>query len=83
MSWKDRIQVCDLDPADRLELLCRKCRHLRYLTGTELRARKSAARLTLAEVEQRAKCRQRGCGENMRLAMPDQGDTVGFVGGIA
>lgn len=83
MSWKDQIQVCDLETTDRLELLCRKCGHLRYLTGAELLARRSASRLTLAEVEVRARCRQRGCGGRMRLAMPDQGDTVGFVGGIA
>jgi len=83
VSWKDRIQVCDLAPGDRLELLCRRCGRLRYLTGEELLARKSACRLTLAEVEKRARCRQRGCGGGMRLAMPDQGDTVGFVGGIA
>lgn len=83
MSWKDRIQVCDLDPGDRLELLCRRCGRLRYMTGQELLARKSAYHLTLAEVENRARCRQRGCGGAMRLAMPDQGDTVGFVGGIA
>jgi hypothetical protein len=83
VSWKDRIQVCDLGGSDRLELLCRRCGHLRYLTGEELLARKSAVRLTLAEVEQRARCRQRGCGGAMRLAMPNQGDTVGFVGGIA
>ena len=83
MSWKDQLQVCDLNAADRLELVCRRCGHLRYLIGTEILARKSAQRLTLAEVEQRARCRQRGCNGTMRLAMPDQGDTVGFVGGIA
>lgn len=83
MSWKDHIQVRDLDPGDRLELTCRACAHVRYLIGTELHARKSAARLTLAQVEARARCRQRGCGAAMRLAMPRQGETVGFIGGIA
>lgn len=83
MSWKDRIQVCDLEPDDRLELTCRKCGHLRYLTGTELLARRGVSHLTLAQVELRARCRQRGCQGLMRLAMPHQGETVGFVGGIA
>lgn len=83
MSWKDRLQVRDLEPGDRLELLCRRCGRLRYVTGAELQQRTSAIYLTLAEVEARARCRQRGCGGGMRLAMPDQGDTVGFVGGIA
>ena len=83
MSWKDRIQVCDLGPDDRLELVCRRCGHLRYLTGVELLKRKNAQRLTLAEVETRARCRQRGCIGAMRLAMPHDRDTAGFVGGIA
>lgn len=83
MSWKDRLQVLDLDADDRLELTCRRCRHLRYLYGRELMARPSAKYLTLAEVEAKARCRQRGCHGGMRIAMPGQGDTVGFVGGIA
>lgn len=83
MSWKDSIQVRDLGPDDRLELTCRSCGHVRYLTGAELQARPAASRLTLAEVEPRARCRQRGCGGRMRLAMPRQGETVGFIGGIA
>lgn len=83
MSWKDRLQILDLAEGDRLELTCRRCGHVRYLTGTELHARLGSQRLTLSQVEARARCRQRGCSGGMRLAMPDQGDTVGFVGGIA
>jgi hypothetical protein len=56
---------------------------LRYITGAELLARRAAARLTLAEVEARARCRQSGCGGLVRMARPQPGDTVGFVGGIA
>lgn len=83
MSWKDRLQVCDLEPDDRIELLCRKCGHLRYLSGLEVQARKGAEGLTLAQVEARARCRQRGCRGAMRLAMPLKGEATGFVGGIA
>jgi len=83
VSWKDRLQVLDLDPNDRVELTCRRCGHLRYLTGLALLARKGALRLTLSEVEARARCRQRGCSGTMRLAMPNERNTVGFVGGIA
>lgn len=75
--------MLDLDPGDRLELTCRRCGHVRYLTGSDLHARPSAVRLTLAQVEARAKCRQRGCGAPMRMAMPHQGETSGFIGGIA
>lgn len=83
MNWKSNLQVLDLGHGDRLEMVCRKCGHLRYLTGEQLQARKGAARLYLDEVEARARCTQRGCDGKMRMAMPHQGDTSGFVGGIA
>lgn len=83
MNWKTNIQILDLASSDRLELTCRKCGTLRWLTGEELQSRKGNERLTLGEVERRAKCRQRGCGGAVRLAMPAPQDTAGFVGGIA
>lgn len=83
MNWKMALQVRDLAPEDRLELTCRKCGHLRYLTGKALQARKGASQLYLDEVETRARCTQRGCNGGMRMAMPAQGETSGFVGGIA
>jgi hypothetical protein len=83
VSWRNNIQILDLEASDRLELTCRKCGTFRWLTGTELQARKGKERLTLGEVESRARCRQRGCGGAMRMAMPAPHDTAGFVGGIA
>lgn len=82
-NWKSALQVLDLEPSDRLLLLCRKCRKHRYITGEELQARGGAARLWLYEVEERARCRQRGCNGAMRLSWPSMGETSGFVGGIA
>ncbi|MDE2042403.1 MAG: hypothetical protein KGJ05_04980 [Alphaproteobacteria bacterium] len=83
MSWKDNIQVRDLDAQDLIELSCRRCRTVRYVDAATLHARKGADRLTLAEVEQRARCRQRGCNGAMRMAMPHRTETKGFVGGLA
>ena len=83
MNWKRNIQVLDLEPGVRLELVCRKCGNLRWLTGQELLERQSARYLYLEDVERRGRCRQRGCGGIMRMAMPGVGETSGFVGGIA
>ena len=83
MNWKSSLQVLDLEPVDRLEMTCRACGHVRYLTGALLLARRGAAQLYLDQVERRARCTQRGCGGMMRMAMPRRGDTSGFVGGIA
>lgn len=83
MSWKAALQVLDLEPDDRLELTCRRCGKVRYLTAAELQARKGAQRLWLYEVEARARCRQRGCYGAMKMALPRPGDTSGFVGGMA
>jgi len=83
VNWKTQLQVLDLAPEDRLELVCRRCGHLRALTGAQLQARPGAARLYLNEVEARARCTQRGCGGPMRMAWPHPGETHGFVGGIA
>lgn len=83
MNWKTEIQVRDLGLEDRLELICRKCGHLRYVTAKALQARKGASMLYLDEVEVRARCSQRGCDGRMRMAFPPSGETSGFVGGIA
>lgn len=83
MSWKSSIQVLDLAADDRLEMTCRKCGHFRYLTGHGLQARKGEGRLYLDEVERRARCSQRGCGGQMRMATAPKGEASGFVGGIA
>lgn len=82
MNWKSSIQVLDLDDDARLEATCRKCGRLRWITRSELMGR-GAGRLWLDEIENRARCRQRGCGGQMRLALPGGHATSGFVGGIA
>ncbi|ODU68775.1 MAG: hypothetical protein ABT11_15120 [Novosphingobium sp. SCN 66-18] len=83
MSWLDTVQLGDFDAGARLELTCRHCGKVRFVTVGELLARGDFGRLWLSEVEARARCRQRGCGGPMRLAMPHSGETKGFVGGIA
>jgi len=83
VSWLDQIQVRDLDAGVRFELTCRQCGKVRFLTVAQIMARGDYGHLWLAEVQGRARCRQRGCGGTMRLAMPRRGASQGFVGGIA
>jgi hypothetical protein len=83
VSWQDAIQLRDLEIDARLELTCRECGKVRFVTVGELLALGDFGHLWLSEVQERARCRQRGCRSPMRLAMPNRGDTKGFVGGIA
>ncbi|WP_370178224.1 hypothetical protein [Alteriqipengyuania sp.] len=82
-NWKTKLRGGDLDKGARLELLCRKCGQVRYLTHADLEARKGALGLYLDQIEARARCRKRGCGGHMRMALLRKNDTSGFVGGLA
>lgn len=81
-SWKTKLRVSDLPDDARLELQCKKCSHVRYLTRSGLRQR-NADELFLDMVERRAHCRVFGCGGNMRMSMMHKSQTSGFVGGLA
>ena len=82
-SWKDTLQLGDLDPDQRLEMTCKRCGHVHYLTPATLIAARGRATLYLDEVERRTLCKARGCKGAVRLALSRKGDTSGFVGGMA
>ena len=82
-SWKDTLQLGDLDPDQRLEMTCTRCGHVHYLTQDMAIAAGGRMTLYLDEIERRAKCRARGCTGAVRMALSRKGDTSGFVGGMA
>lgn len=82
-SWKDTLQVRDLDPGQRLEITCRTCAHVHYLTQEMIMTAKARQNLSLAEVEQQTRCKARGCRGAVRMAMVRDGPASGFVGGLA
>lgn len=83
-GWKTKLRASDLDPAARLEMVCRKCDQVRYLTRDDIEARgPRAMQLYLDEIEARARCRVFGCGGTMRMAYIRKHDTSGFIGGLA
>lgn len=83
MRWSDGVQVLDLDASDRLEMMCLRCGHLHYVEVGTLQADRQSRRLYLSEVQGRERCKARGCDGRVRMAVPRQHKTSGFVGGIA
>lgn len=83
MSWKRNIQVRDLDAGQKLEMTCRTCGHVHYLTRALICATPEREFLYLDEVEREGVCRARGCRGQVRLAMQSNSATSGFVGGLA
>lgn len=84
-TWKQNIQVLDLDPGQRLEMTCRRdgCGHVHYLTREMICTSPEREFLYLDEIERDTVCRARGCRGAVRMAMARKGDTSAFVGGLA
>lgn len=83
MNWKTDLRAADLGDDVRVELTCRKCGAVRFLTREAILSRRKGGQLYLDQVEARARCRQRGCDGAMRMALVRKGEASGFVGGIA
>lgn len=81
-GWKTKLTVNDIDETDRLELLCRKCGQVRYLTRDKLIER-MAGQLYLDQIEARARCRVFGCKGQMRMALVRAHKISAFIGGMA
>ncbi len=83
MSWMRNIQVRDLDDTQRLEMTCKSCGHVHYLTRAMICVAPEREFLYLDEIERETICRARGCRGDVRLAMQSKSKTSGFVGGLA
>lgn len=82
-GWKESIRVGDLDPGQRLEMRCRSCGHVHYITRELICVARGREFLYLDEVEKEGICRARGCFGKVRLSMVREGRSSGFVGGMA
>lgn len=82
-SWKAHIQVRDLDDRQKLEMTCRACGHVHYLTRAMICAAPGREFLYLDEIERDTICRARGCHGRVRLSIQSNSRTSGFVGGLA
>ncbi len=83
MTWKERLQLQDLEPYRRFELTCLECGHVHYRDVASIYINAERGRLHLDEVEKKLRCNARGCGGNVRLMLIRNGDTSAFVGGLA
>lgn len=82
-NWKTKYKVGDLADDQKLEMICKKCSRLVYIDKAAICTKKGREQLYLDEIEQRAKCKARGCNGRMRLAMVRLDELSGFVGGLA
>jgi hypothetical protein len=79
VSWLDAIQLRDLDAETRLELTCRTCGKVRFVTPAHLLTLGDFGHLWLSEVQARARW-QRGCKARCALPCRSAGDE-GFCWG--
>ena len=82
-GWKSQIQVRDLDDGQRLEMTCRSCGHVHYLTKAMICVSPERDFLYLDEVEKETICKARSCRGSVRMAIQSNSKTSGFVGGLA
>ncbi|MGB3454733.1 MAG: hypothetical protein WBG08_05620 [Litorimonas sp.] len=89
MSWKTTLQLSDLGPPERIEMICNGCGHVTKIhPGDPLIER--YGHLYLDELEARARCRRSalkgrsgGCRASMELLLCSSGETHAFQAGIA
>jgi len=82
-DWKQNIQARDLETDQRLEMTCKSCGHVHYLTRALICVSAEREFLYLDEVERETICKARGCRSAVRMALMRKGDTSAFVGGMA
>ncbi len=81
-SWKENIQLSDLDPDTRLELTCKTCGYSWYEQAGALLADRHNKFAFLDEIENRQCCKARGCHGHIRIALTSGSETEGFQGGL-
>lgn len=83
MNWKTELQVRDLEPGQRLEMTCKACGHVHYLTPAQIMSVPEREFLWLDEVEKETVCKARKCHGRVRMALIRKHTASGFVGGLA
>ena len=85
MSWKQEIQLRDLDGGQAIEVLCRTCNDAHYEQVAALlegETQDITPDTYLDEVEARLACRRWGCKGKVTISLADGAETSAFVGGL-
>jgi hypothetical protein len=83
VNWKRDLKISDLDPATKLEVVCKKCKHTRYESAADLSRMPGMKNAYIDEVEKALECKSRFCRGSVRVSLIYDDKTEGFVGGMA
>ena len=83
MNWKTDLQLRDLDVRQKIEATCKSCGYTWYLDARTILSRPELEFIYIDELERMSVCRARHCEGAVRLALVHDGETEGFVGGMA
>jgi hypothetical protein len=89
MSWKTKLQLSDLSPPERIEMICTGCGYVSKIHPGDPII-ETYGHLYLDELEARARCKghairgtRGGCNSPMRLLLCSNSETHAFQAGIA
>jgi len=83
VTWKQEIQLRDLDLNQSIEITCNYCNRTYYEQPSILLKQGDSMRYVyLNEIEKRLFCRYRGCNGSVKIALINDTETEGFSGGL-
>ena len=83
MSWKSKIQLLDMDGAERIEARCKGCGYIWYELPSSHLHKSHMRQLCLDEFERQLRCKQWNCKGDICIALTCEKETEGFQGGLA
>ena len=83
MNWKTELQVRDLEPGQRLEMTCKTCGHVHYLSPAQIMSVPEREFLYLDEVERETYCNAKRCLGQVRMMLIRKDAASGLAGGLA
>lgn len=85
MTWKQNLQLLDIDIDARFEVRCQsnRCGYTRYVEVRKLLLNPWNRQYCLDEIERKMRCELRECRSKCTLMLASDADTEGFQGGLA